>query len=491
MSSWKEIMESSEAKLIRESAETAYKRRRRVNGVRKIYGSGSQPVDLPATKLTALVQSVRMDNVGLDTSHSSTFFDLRPDINLIIAFVNVIFPAKLGFPGLSGTADLRWLYRSLLVVEPMYLAFRLSGYSRVRKGKLNEISDINADAETLQMGALQSLQRCVAELHDGSYSGTKLFRRGIRALAIMTQLVSLEVHSYVEGQWELHLEAARIIMGMFQNNWAPGLFVKETTEPGESGLENTEEQTERVSTDDPRTLEFFFASFVWVDIIANATYGPPPFNPQHFNYLPLLANGSFQPQSMIGCQSCIMTIMTQITAIEAWKGAQLELGCLSVVELVNRATSLSDRITYGIQGIDTRLSDNSIGVTEADSGAVNRIFAYASLVYLHTIVSGSSPHTPEIKQNVIRCLENLEVIPAHLFVRNCWPLTIAGSMATEDLYERFRGVVTQTAEADHILGSTWKALEVIEECWRLRKCQSGIWDWRSTMKRMNIKILLI
>jgi hypothetical protein len=128
---------------------------------------------------------------------------------------------------------------------------------------------------------------------------------------------------------------------------------------------------------------------------------------------------------------------------------------------------------------------------EAESGLVNLNFAYAGLVYLHTIVSGASPHTPEIKHNVMRCLEKLEILPSHLLIRNCWPFTIAGCMATEDQYERFRGVVVRTSAAGQALGRTGNALNIMEECWRLRRSEPGIWCWRSTMKRMNVKILLI
>ena len=486
MNSWKEIMDSDEAKAIRESAETAFKRRRRDKGVK----NRSQQVDPPVTKLTTPSQRARIDHIQRETSPPAIYLAQRSDIRVLMAFIDVIFPVKFVAPSFSGITDRSWLYRSLIDVGPLYESSGNAGQLPKQAINQKETLDLEADPDSLQISALRGLQLRVAELGAERYSGKELFRRGMQTLAIMTQLVSLEVFSYVDGQWEMHLEAARTISGMFQSKWAPNLFTDKMIEQGSLATTEEEDLMERSTIEESNALKFFITSFVWVDIIANATYGPPPFNPKHFDYLPLLENGSFRPQSMIGCQSCIMTLITEITTIEAWRNDQLEQGCLSVIELANRATALSDRLKCGIQRIESVLSEDPTNI-EADSGAVNLVFSYAGLVYLHTIVSGVSPHTPEIKHNATRCLEKLEVLPAHLLVRICWPYTIAGCMATEDLHERFRGVLTRAADAGHALGTTWKGLRIMEECWRLRRFQEGMWCWRSTMKRMKIKDLLI
>ena len=192
----------------------------------------------------------------------------------------------------------------------------------------------------------------------------------------------------------------------------------------------------------------------------------------------------------MGCQSCILIGITDITALEAWKNMQQEQGTLSMIQLVNRAIPLNDGFTLGIQNLERRFSNNPTNL-KADSEAVNLVFAFGALIYLHTVISGPSPHGPEIKHNVTRCLETIEALPSRLLIRYCWPFTVAGCMATEDQYDRFQNVVTRTLAAREILGSTWKGLMVMEECWRLRKCEPGMWCWRTTMKRMNLKVLLI
>ncbi|KAF2808008.1 uncharacterized protein BDZ99DRAFT_447113 [Mytilinidion resinicola] len=64
-------------------------------------------------------------------------------------------------------------------------------------------------------------------------------------------------------------------------------------------------------------------------------------------------------------------------------------------------------------------------------------------------------------------------------------------MATEDQYTMFQRLVASASAAGQALGTTGKGLRVMEECWRLRRLEPGPWCWRSTMKRMNQKILLI
>jgi C6 transcription factor Pro1 len=544
MGSWKEVMESKEAKAIREGAEGTFKSRRRNQSLKKkkdgnkliiheAHGTHqetfrttgaatmsfknaemeSTQVMRPSSVLpltftegqshASSVASIRqhhlprsaavssMSCAWLNSSLPLTHLTPRSDMRLLMTFLDVIFPLQYGFYGLSGNTDRRWLLEILIDTEPLYqasLSVSASFESTMRRGIQNGTSDLDADARTLQIEALKGLQHRVDELGTETHGGKAFLRRGMETLAIMAQLVSFEVFSFVEGQWEMHLQAARTILGLLQNKWTPELFTEKGVSSDDSN--NGEAPINQYSTEDLEALRFFITSFVWVDIVANATHGPPPSNPGHFDYLPLLRNGFLKPQEMMGCHSCIMISIVEVTTIEAWKNAQIEQGCLSVVELVTRAAPLNDNLTFGIQKLECNLCINSTSL-RADSEAVNLIFAYAALIYLHTVVSGASPHIVEIKDNVTRCLERLEALPPRLFLRNCWPFTIAGCMANEHQHDRFRNLVTRTSAAGQALGTTWKGLKVMEECWRLRKCEPGLWCWKSTMKHMNVKILLV
>lgn len=243
-------------------------------------------------------------------------------------------------------------------------------------------------------------------------------------------------------------------------------------------------------TNDLKAFEFFVTSMAWVDVIAMATFGPPPFSPGQFNSLPLLRNDYLKTEQLMGCQSCILLAIAEITQIESWKNEQTAERRLSMIELVTQSTVLGNRLISEIQRLQSKLSQTPNDLKD-DSNAVSMIFAYAALVYLHTIVSGSSPFVNEVKENVSCCLKIFEVFPTRLLIRNSWPFAITGCMATPDQYDRFRAIIARAVADKEPIGTTWKGLRVMEECWRLRSSQPGMWDLRNTMANMNMRVLLV
>ena len=536
-SSWKEVMESKEAKLIQESAELTYRSRHRQRYTRNRYQigahqpSGSQgeksnanlvvkpqqqqlnkaSYEILEPKRAVLIPATQEENrfcgdahakhnrsyrspdptsisrLSWDINLSSVHGPSRTDFGLLMNFLDIIFPLQYGFYGLSGDTDRKWLFDAIIEAEPLYqasMSLTIFFQDRMRYSNTPGDFELSRNARRLQLGAIQGLHIRVHELATAKLDSIQLLQKGMQTLAIMTQIFSLEIFKSLEGQWEIHVEAARIILGMFQAKWAPELF--EECE----NLNYEWELTNKCSTNHLKTLKFFVTSFVWVDIIANTIFGQPPYNSKHFKYVHLIRNNFLKLQEVMGCQSWIMLSIAEITQLESWKRFHIERGTLSITQLVKRGTALNDRLLLGIKGIEDRPCKD-INSLEADSEAVSLNFAYGALVFLHTVVSGAWPLTPEIKNNVTRCLERLEAMPMHLLVRNSLPFTIAGCMATEDQYDRFHGIVESTAMAKQALGTSWKGLRVMEECWRLRKEEPGLWCWRSTMTRMNTKILLI
>jgi hypothetical protein len=403
-------------------------------------------------------------------------------------FLDLIFPLQFGFYSLSGLHNRDWLLRTVLESKPFYsacLGVSATFEARERNRVLQKPPELDAATRTLQLGALQGLQERVRDLNEKRLRGMELIQKGMQALAIMSQLLSIEVFTFLEGQWGMHLQAARVILGLFQHKWTPEFFTERAMSQSFSPTDRT-----LMSSHDRRTFEFFVTSFVWVDVIASASHGPPAANPMQFDALLLLKNGTLRPQEVMGCQSCILMLIAEITALETWKAQQEKSGQLSVIELVSRAVSLGHRLDQGIKGLEDRLRAEKIGLKE-DSEMVNLIFAHGALVYLHTIVAGHSPHVPEINASVTRCLDCIEALPPRLLMRVCWPFTVAGSMASESQYERFRSVVATAMDSKARLGTIWKGLKVMEECWRLRKEEPSWWNWRSTMVKMNTSVLLL
>jgi hypothetical protein len=542
MESWKEIMESKNAKFIRESAQATYKSRRRGRsvkmkksvlnlepaGVQKIHFRTASDFEPPVfekeknpktaasstmSNLThSLFESAAlriqddhepedcaielldpgfMDGLWWDSSLASTYPTLSSSLGPLVTFLDVVFPLQYGFYGLQGTRDKTWLLRFMNEIKPLHqatLSLAITFGAGKREARRCGVTSIVSDATRLQTEAIRGLRRHVEELFANESEGRFLQRKGIQTLAIMIQLLSLEIFSLVEGQWEMHLKAARTVFGIFHKQWIPVLV---NNPKGFLNTEHTKDlELENLSDDDHQMLNFFVTSFVWVDIIANATFGTLNLKVEHSDYMPLLENCQLKLHEMMGCQTWVMLAIAEITALESWRESQMTAGTLSIVQLVEHATKLDKKIIIGIDDIKSKSSQQWDSL-EADSALVTLCFAYSALVYLHTILSGSSPLAPEIRENTERCLEVLESVPTRLLIRVCLPFTFAGCMATEDQYDRFRKLVDRASLDRHELGNVWKGLEVMEKCWLFRQAEPGTWFWRSAMKRMGVKILLI
>jgi hypothetical protein len=536
MSSWKEVMESDNARIIRESAEATYKSRRRDRSTKKRkdvliqkpresqdtlsrtdysrYSSSRSPETLILVRRSKSLEqnsygsrlyhtgqdvyknrkdamtppgSVSIDQIWWDSSLTAVYPSLRPSLGLLVTFLDDIFPLQYGFCCLSGNMDLHWLLRVLNETKPLHQAsLSLAISFKTAKGMTDPTGIL--DARRLQTEAIRGLQRNVAELSNNLDAGRKVLRKGTQTLGTMLQLCTIEVFTQLEGQWEMHLRAAHTLLGMFQKQWTPELFRKDKKLSEE--CENSVMLSTEASGNDVFALNYFVASFVWLDIIAKATYGPPAHNPKNFNYIHLMRDGRIELDEMMGCQSWIMLAILEISGLESWRRSQIERGSLSVIQLAQRATRLNDKLVNGIDEIegDPYPLRDSI---KADSEKVSIAFAYGALVYLHTIVSGPSPLAPEVQHNTTRSLEVLESMPSRLLIRNCLTYTFAGCMATEDQYDRFRGLIARATLEGQEIGNDWKGSMVMEECWRLRGVEPGMWCWRSTLKSMNLKILLI
>lgn len=541
--SWREIIESDEARVIRESAAKSYKLRRGICGrmirqERRVMIQDESSATMPPACSTAghsTDDNVDSDGLMLNYSDLSTVDQCQPSstlarplqglqiytepsipmdriwwdgsmpkghgpasssLQIMMTFLEDIFPLEYGFYALHHRhQDRSWLLNALLDNEPLYhatLGLCISFELGKDNGTTQGYSFFNRDVRTLQNSAIRGLRLRVAELGSGEIEDEVCLRKAVQALSIISQLLSIEIFNTLGGEWEMHLQAAMTLLGMLQMKWA--------SNPSEASISTIGVDvparflTSPMSTDQQRTLEFFVTAFVWVDIMAGAATGPRRFRHHpKFNYLPLLHQKMIQPRRIMGCQTPIMIAMAKITETEAWKEEQEKRRCLDLKHLSTKLSTVEANIKGCIQevGLDptTPLTPTSL---EADSNAVTVLYAYAALIYLHVVLSGPLPQNPGIEENVTRCLEMLEVLPPRLFMRVCWPFTVAGCMATETQYERFQALLPRVLAERVPPGLTWKGLLVMEKCWHLRSSgEDGECYWRTAMKGMGLKILFI
>jgi C6 transcription factor Pro1 len=75
-----------------------------------------------------------------------------------------------------------------------------------------------------------------------------------------------------------------------------------------------------------------------------------------------------------------------------------------------------------------------------------------------------------MRDNVARAPTALNVLPAAELMRKVvWPFCIAGCMAAYDQEQSFRDLASAAKIGEHIFGTSWKAVEVMETCWIMRR----------------------
>jgi C6 transcription factor Pro1 len=258
---------------------------------------------------------------------------------------------------------------------------------------------------------------------------------------------------------------------------------------------------------DHAAMEFFSGVIIWLDILGSASTS---LRPQYADICAAAlgdANSKVQLQHLMGCENWVMTIIREIAVLEDWKKGMVSDGVLNVRELVRRAGDIEQRLKIGTARLTERLSQvsnrygayvkNSMDECSKDLvvSRITHVFACAAQVYLNVVVSGPNPKLPEMCECVARTLNALNALPAAELIRNVvWPFCIAGCMATHDQEQNFRDLAFAAKIDEHVFGTSWKAAEVMETCWIMRRSpetdQNGT-DWFTAMKKLGSHVLLV
>ena len=493
---WKEIMDTEEARQIRSFAEVQYKARRRSGRDRPERSAGEpasrhQPSEFALRSAGPLDPETMWWDSGLCTSLPSNRA-AHEDARLLMIFLDVIHPIQFGFYDISTAMDRTWLINSLRCNEARYHAALnvsasfIGGFSEPQKTDC-----IGRDLEVSRRQALvlHGLQTSIRDFEAQAFVAKDMVRVGMRILEVVHQLLSLEIFSMMEGAWETHHRAAGALLSTLHTYQGPKPYgdVSPHLSPLEIALADVS------SPDTLRTLEFLVTCFVWIDVIANATFGSPSSTSRHFDYIPLLRANALKTQNIMGCHSSIMAKIAEITCLADWKTSQLLGKSLNVEELATRATSLDTGLRDEISKLEQMPIPNATS-SGKDSRLVTLQYAYAAQVYLHVIVNGTDIAAPELMLHVSRSVEMLESLPGRLLIRVCWPFTITGCVADETQHSKFRNIVGRAAEKKELIGMSWKGLIAMEECWRLRKAQPELQadcEWKRAMKSLGKRILLV
>lgn len=254
-------------------------------------------------------------------------------------------------------------------------------------------------------------------------------------------------------------------------------------------------------------MGFFKGVISWYDILSCASTGLKPFaDLGKANEEGICVCYRIPFEKLMGCEDWAMRLIHDIATLGERKRRSGRTGGVNAWDLVGQAADIQRQLEAGLQDLSSSPYEMTgsegpptVGIQDSSDSLIpmiTRIFATAALIYLQVIVSGPHPELPEIRQGVSQIMVALNALPNRDLVRNLlWPVCIAGCMATVEHEWYWRYLLSDpSCNQKWSFGYPSKVLEIMEECWRLRRDQSGETmgvDWKTAMDNLDMRVLLI
>lgn len=252
----------------------------------------------------------------------------------------------------------------------------------------------------------------------------------------------------------------------------------------------------------------------WLDVISTVTLLTVPRHLQFYRRL-YLGGGGFwatpgrytleeldtRVESLTACPDEILLGIAEISSLECWKVQEMRKGTLSMRELIRRGDILERHLRFECEPActpetdQTRLHPGSAmssdptaaGLPRTASPAdvarqlVAKIFRETALLYLYTVLNGSYPAVPEIKQSVDVIVQLLRQLPVSIMDRGLmFPMYLAGCLTDDTvqrdvLRTRLLGIMQDGFRNVH------QTVGVLETMWHRRDSRGGAVEWRELL----------
>lgn len=251
------------------------------------------------------------------------------------------------------------------------------------------------------------------------------------------------------------------------------------------------EQQGGVSSHPNTSVSFLLGFFIHMDIVSCASTRSSQF--LILDHKLLLETGEINLEDLTGCSNWVMVLIFEISFLDKWKKEEEEAHRLSLIEFTKRGRHIEERLLSRLDTIENDPSKRALvnGHLRLESieTEITRIFALSAITYLHVVISGAYPEVPDIKKSVSKTMDALQSLPDPKLLQHVvWPYCISGCLAADEQQKVFRELVS-LPQITH--GTCLEALNIMEECWQLRKMESSSYDWAYIMKKRGQYILLV
>lgn len=417
----------------------------------------------------------------------------REETRLLMLFLDVIHPITHTFCKLESNSERNWMLNRLISRDDLCSsALSVSAcfeHSLTQRASVDEIG-LSPKVSRLQSRSISMLRKEVERFSLMAPLPVEDFVwAGIHLVDVIAHLETLEIFSMLQGQWEIHHQAARKVLNHIETSVL--LKNRNSTSVIADVLSSLPEgDVRRLS------LQLSIFNFIWIDVLATSTFGAMSYCPCAFDYLPLLDSGLIRSQDFMGCQSEVFAIVTRIARLEQLMHQGGIHHHFTGLELQRQHGELEQQLDYVCQTLQEDLESMAGIITSGlhlDAAKISLIWAYGARVLLQVVTAPIILEKSSIDQTFVnRCLEKMEALPTRLVMRSAWPYTIAGCMAmSESQHHRFRQILSQVLQGAQAPGITWKGLIVMEECWRLRRMHPDqVFGWREAMESLGARVIL-
>ncbi|KAF5656111.1 Zn2 Cys6 DNA-binding protein [Fusarium circinatum] len=530
--SWKDVLKSNEARALRTVTELQYKVSRKLDSRDTTCGViGLLPTDsgcnsnqygphhfpsayeallgefncdiLSAPSIIQLTNGINIwqrqpDTIWWDSRMQSLQpgpeSSLREETRLLMLFLDVIHPITHTFCKLESNTERNWMLNRIISRDDLFSS--ALSVSACFEHSLTQRASVNEIGLCLKVSRLQSRSIAIlwGEVDRFSLMNPLLVEdfvwAGFHLVDVIAHLETLEIFSMLQGQWEVHHQAARKVLNHIETSIP--LESRTSVSVIADVLSSLPEGDVR-----RRSLQLSIFNFIWIDVLATSTFGAASYCPCAFDYLPLLDSGTIRSQEFMGCQSQVFAIVSRIARLE-----QLQLMQQGEIhqeftgpELQRQYCELEQQLDHVCQTLQEDiegLASVPPGL-DLDAAMISLIWAFGARVLLQVAIAPMMFEQSSMGQTFVNlCLEKLETLPTRLVMRTAWPYTITGCMAmSESQHHRFRQILHQVLQEAQAPGITWKGLIVMEECWRLRRMHPGrFFGWREAMESLGARVIL-
>ncbi|KAJ7476036.1 fungal-specific transcription factor domain-containing protein [Mycena latifolia] len=257
------------------------------------------------------------------------------------------------------------------------------------------------------------------------------------------------------------------------------------------------------------TTRFIIKTAIWFDVLAAITTQEAPRFLHYIRQLyspeaSVILDPSLPPpdelsmMNVMGCENHIVWAMAEASALAVWKQDQMARGCLSMPELVARASNLDQNY------LKPTAPELRYGATETEVARElsSNIFRAATRVYLRAIVSGDFPHVPEIGEAIDETMsfarapqaQGSQKVHSSVVRSTVFAFFICGALtdSTRIRNEVFRKLSLEGEDvATSTVGNSASIKRLLQSVWneRAKRPLHAAVPWRDVLRKSNMLLV--